>query len=190
MIALNVKELGEWVRAERMDTYRVFFRNPFGIVGRQDFLARDERAAVAMAEVVVTAGVEAAADADSEEAALVASVPFAEARSAQARRAPAVGHGSAILPAVPGLPAAGSITGSGIGTASSSGASITTITPMIMTIPITITPQLSRRRAAVSCRPSTVRARSVIAPRVTIITTTGATLTAGIITPNLEVRDG
>jgi len=42
-------------RAERMDTYRVFFRNPFGIVGRQDFLARDERAAVAMAEILCEA---------------------------------------------------------------------------------------------------------------------------------------
>src|SRR5260370_10464693 len=38
-----------------MDSYRVFFRNAFGIVGRQDFLAGDERAAVAIAEILCEA---------------------------------------------------------------------------------------------------------------------------------------
>jgi len=38
-----------------MDTYRVFFRNAFGIVGRQDFRAGDERAAVAMADILCEA---------------------------------------------------------------------------------------------------------------------------------------
>src|SRR5579872_6556769 len=137
-----------------------------------------------MAEVVATA-------AAVEDGGLVgaASLAFAAERSAPDPRSQRVARGSAILPGGPVLPATGSITGSGTGTASSLGASITTITPMVMTIPITITPLSSRRRAAVSCRPSTVRARSVIALRVTIATI-GATLTAGIITPNLEVRDG
>lgn len=38
-----------------MDSYRVFFRNAFGIVGRQDFLAGDERAAVAIADILCEA---------------------------------------------------------------------------------------------------------------------------------------
>lgn len=38
-----------------MATYRVFFRNAFGIVGRQDFSADDEGTAVAMAEILCDA---------------------------------------------------------------------------------------------------------------------------------------
>ena len=38
-----------------MDTYRVYFRNPFGIVGRQDLRAGDEHAAVALADILCEA---------------------------------------------------------------------------------------------------------------------------------------
>src|SRR2546421_2589101 len=38
-----------------MATYRIFFRNSSGIVGRHDFTADDDEAAVAMAEVLCDA---------------------------------------------------------------------------------------------------------------------------------------
>ena|SRR5438876_1211278 len=38
-----------------MATYRIFFRNSSGIVGRHDFIADDDEAAVAMAEVLCDA---------------------------------------------------------------------------------------------------------------------------------------